>query len=323
MKVLIADDDPVTSRMLEGVLGNAGYDVVVAHDGIEACAQLARPDAAKLMILDWMMPGLSGVDVTRSVRSTQQSNYRYIILLTAKSDKAAKLEGLAAGADDFLVKPVDLEELYARIRTGERVLELEDRLVTALDRAEFRADHDGLTELFNHNAILQILNGETARSMREASCVGVLLIDIDHFKLVNDTHGHAVGDAVLKKTADIVRQTVREYDSVGRYGGEELMVVVPRCTLRDALHLAERLRKSVAREPIRTPLAQVPLTISIGVAVGRKQSAEALLRAADDALYRAKNDGRNRVENGGRVDEALSQSSTVEHNPLSAATSLQ
>jgi diguanylate cyclase (GGDEF)-like protein len=254
-----------------------------------------------------MMPGLSGIDVVERIRNSPAGAYRYVLLLTSKSDRRAMLEGLTAGVDDYLVKPFDAAELQARLRGGERVLALQDRLLAAYERAQFQADHDGLTALFNHKTILQILQSERARAMRDASSVGIIMIDVDHFKQVNDTYGHPAGDDVLTNIADVIRRTVREYDSVGRYGGEEFLVVTPHCELVDVLNLAERLRVAVAQHTAQTRTAKVAATISLGVVVGSKETVEELLHVADAALYRAKQAGRNRVEDGGRPGQSDQQ----------------
>jgi diguanylate cyclase (GGDEF)-like protein len=296
--VLIADDDPVSRRLLQVSLGNAGYRVVVATNGVEAISKLNERDCPRLAVLDWMMPEMDGVEVCRTVRSSAREPYLYIILLTAKGHQTEIIEGLEAGADDYITKPFDLQELKARLRSGKRILELQEQLVTAREQLRIQATHDSLTGLFNRMAILEALDRESTRCRREKKPLGIIMADLDHFKLINDTYGHQAGDAVLQETARRMSASLRAYDSVGRYGGEEFLMVVPGSDLVPAAELAERLRQGVAAQPVSVDGATIAVTLSLGVAVfaeglGRPQE---LLRQADEALYAAKDHGRNRVE---------------------------
>jgi two-component system cell cycle response regulator len=297
-EVLIADDDPVSRRLLQVSLGNAGYRVDAAADGAEALRVLNQPDSPRLVILDWLMPGMDGVEVCRMVRASAREPYQYIILLTAKGHQTEIIEGLEAGADDYITKPFDLQELKARLRAGKRILELQEQLVSAREQLRIQATHDSLTGLFNRRAIEEALDREATRCRREKKPVGVILADVDHFKLINDTYGHQAGDAVLQEIARRMSASLRAYDSVGRYGGEEFLVVVPGSDLAAAAELAERLRQGIAAQPVSTDSAMIPVTVSLGVAVSVDQPGglEDLLRRADEALYAAKDRGRNRVE---------------------------
>jgi two-component system, cell cycle response regulator len=297
-EVLIADDDPVSRRLLQVSLGNAGYRVDAAADGAEALRVLNQPDSPRLVILDWLMPGMDGVEVCRMVRASAREPYQYIILLTAKGHQTEIIEGLEAGADDYITKPFDLQELKARLRAGKRILELQEQLVSAREQLRIQATHDSLTGLFNRRAIEEALDREATRCRREKKPVGVILADVDHFKLINDTYGHQAGDAVLQEIARRMSASLRAYDSVGRYGGEEFLVVVPGSDLAAAAELAERLRQGIAAQPVSTDSAMIPVTVSLGVAVSADQPGglEDLLRRADEALYAAKDRGRNRVE---------------------------
>jgi two-component system, cell cycle response regulator len=297
-EVLIADDDPVSRRLLQVSLGNAGYRVDAAADGAEALRVLNQPDSPRLVILDWLMPGMDGVEVCRMVRASAGEPYQYIILLTAKGHQTEIIEGLEAGADDYITKPFDLQELKARLRAGKRILELQEQLVSAREQLRIQATHDSLTGLFNRRAIEEALDREATRCRREKKPVGVILADVDHFKLINDTYGHQAGDAVLQEIARRMSASLRAYDSVGRYGGEEFLVVVPGSDLAAAAELAERLRQGIAAQPVSTDSAMIPVTVSLGVAVSVDQPGglEDLLRRADEALYAAKDRGRNRVE---------------------------
>jgi two-component system, cell cycle response regulator len=298
-KVLIAEDDPVSRKVLEKFLVKWGFDVTCATSGTEALELLERRDSPRLAVLDWMMPGLEGVEVCKRVREWTNRPYIYMVLLTARSEKEDLLQGLDMGADDYLTKPFDSQELRARLHVGQRILDLQDALITARDELQFQATHDTLTGVANRGVIFDTLRREASRQTREGSGFGIILLDLDHFKWVNDTHGHAAGDAVLKETARRMAGCVRPYDVVGRYGGEEFLVVLPACDATSMPKLAERLRQAICAQPIAMPSGEVTITASMGVAVStveRPIGPDTLLHDADQALYRAKSLGRNRAE---------------------------
>lgn len=301
--LLIADDDPVSRRLLEVSLGNSGYRTMMAANGTEALRILEKQDGPRLAVLDWMMPELDGIEVCRIIRQSTRERYVYIILLTARGHQTEIVQGLEAGADDYVTKPFDLNELKARLRTGQRALELQELLVAAREQLRLQATHDSLTSLLNRMAILDVLEKELARSTRKGNSVAVIMTDLDHFKRVNDTHGHLAGDAVLRETARRMLETVRTYDSIGRYGGEEFVVVAPGCDLDAAAEQAERLRKCVSAKPVCEGDITIATTMSFGVASTSSgyAKAEQLLLAADEALYAAKHSGRNRVVVGAAV----------------------
>jgi diguanylate cyclase (GGDEF)-like protein len=297
MRILIAEDDPVSRRLLEAFLVKWEYEVVAAGDGDEASRLLQREDAPRLAILDWMMPGKDGIQVCREVRGREGQPYVYILLLSARGKKQDVIEGLETGADDYLTKPFDPFELRARLRTGRRILELQEQLISALAALRVEATHDPLTGLWNRTVILEIVQRELARAQRQETSLAVSMADLDHFKRINDTYGHLAGDAVLREVTRRLRASIRPYDEIGRYGGEEFLVVAPGCDARGALRQAERLRARIGREAMDVFEGTIPVTISLGVAVTRQaKEADSLLRAADAALYRAKNRGRNHVE---------------------------
>jgi diguanylate cyclase (GGDEF)-like protein len=299
MKILVAEDDPVSSHLLKAMVSKWGYEVVVCRDGLEAWNVLDGPECPPLAILDWMMPEIDGVELCRRLRERNKEPYVYVLLLTAKARKEDLVEGIDAGADDYLVKPFNKEELRTRLRAGVRIVELQNQLIKARDELRFQATHDPLTGVWNRAAILDALDREIARAERESSNVGVILIDLDHFKLVNDLHGHAAGDAALREAVRRFGASIRVYDFVGRYGGEEFLVVAPGCGRGVLPTLAERLRTSLSSQPIQTPEVRFPLTCSLGLAASDQLqglSSEALLRGADAALYRAKGAGRDRYE---------------------------
>jgi two-component system, cell cycle response regulator len=299
VKVLIAEDDMVSRRLLEAMLTKWGYEVTATRDGMEAWEVLQGADAPPLAILDWMMPELDGLEVCRKVRQRGQEPYIYLLLLTTKGRKENIIEGLDAGADDYLTKPFDPHELQVRLRTGMRIVKLQAEIIEAREALRVLATHDALTGVWNRRAILEMLSTELVRSSRDVLPVAVAMADLDHFKRINDTYGHVVGDAVLREAVSRMRALLRPYDAIGRYGGEEFLVVLPGCTPQDALGLAERLRSGIGQEPMAIPGGTIEVTGSIGVATNDTTApldAMALIQAADSALYRAKAGGRNRVE---------------------------
>ncbi|PYV14834.1 MAG: diguanylate cyclase response regulator [Acidobacteria bacterium] len=299
MKILVAEDDSVTRRLLKISLERWQYQVALASNGAEALDVLIGEDAPKLAILDWVMPGMDGVDVCRALRKRETGSYIYALLLTSKAAKGDLLEGLKAGADDYLIKPFDLLELQARLWTGQRILALQDQLIAAREAMTERATHDALTGVWNRAAILDILAREFHRSGREGRPLSIMMLDLDHFKHINDTRGHQAGDRVLKEAAERVLSVLRAYDALGRYGGEEFLVIAPGCEPAPAMNLAERIRGSVIDASIQTSSGPIPVTLSLGlVNLAADRDPEALLRRADQALYRAKNAGRNRSEAG-------------------------
>jgi two-component system cell cycle response regulator len=299
MKMLVADDDPVWRRMIEAMVKEWGDEPVTVSDGRQAWEALQGPDRPSLAIVDWLMPGLDGVDICRRLREEAASPYVYVLLLTAKDAKSDLVKAFEAGADDYITKPFDPEELRARLRAATRILELQGELLMAQDELRELATRDSLTGLFNRRAILDMLERELARAKREDSSVAVFLADVDHFKKVNDTYGHGGGDAVLRQISERMLGSVRAYDSVGRYGGEELLLVLPKCEEEEALRSAERTRLAVAHAPCRDGGQEIPVRVSIGIASSRTAGtfdAKALIQAADAALYRAKKAGRDRCE---------------------------
>ncbi len=299
MKILIAEDDPLSLRILESFLEKWEFDVVATRDGRAALQALQAEDGPRLAILDWMMPEMDGVELCRVLRKVKGERYIYIILLTAKDQKESIVEGIEAGADDYLIKPFDSNELRARLRAGRRILALQETLISAREALRFQASHDPLTSLWNRTAALDALHSELVRAKRTKGSLAVVMADLDHFKKINDTHGHLAGDAALRETARRIRSCVRIYDTVGRYGGEEFLVIFPGCSTDEAMEQAERLRTSIDKEPIELSHAKILATLSLGVAVtGGAEDIDALslLRGADGALYRAKAGGRNRVE---------------------------
>ena len=298
MRILIAEDDALSRTLLERTLQRAGYAVISVKNGAQAIAELVKQDAPRLALLDWIMPEMDGVEVCREIRRRTGQAYTYLILLSSRESKEDIVAGLESGADDYLTKPFDVDELKARLRTGHRILKLEDHLVEARESMRFQATHDLLTSLWNRGVIVELMTHEIMRSRRERSCTAVMMCDIDHFKSVNDQYGHAIGDEVLREVARRLHNAVRSYDMVGRYGGEEFLVALNKCNPGSAVSRAENLREKIAGRPIQTANKPVPVTISVGLALSTEFTectVEEIMHHADMALYAAKAAGRNCV----------------------------
>ena len=298
MKILVADDDAMSRRLLQKTLERAGYEVVAVENGRLALEELCRAEGPRLALLDWEMPEVDGPGVCRAVRERRNKTYVYMVFLTSKETNDDKVEGLRSGADDYLTKPFHPEELKARLRTGQRILDLEDRLVEAREEMRFKATHDALTGLWNRGVITDLLDRELARAHREGKSTALLLCDIDHFKSINDTHGHPVGDEVLREVARRLLAAVRSYDFVGRYGGEEFLIVLNNCDPSSALGRAEQMRAAIANREVITDHGPIALTMSVGLlrtADWGELRAESHLTEVDAALYAAKAAGRNCV----------------------------
>ena len=300
MKILIADDSIVSRHLLDATLRRWGYEVVVACDGNEAWQILQSENAPKIAILDWMMPGLTGPEVCRRVRATAKDKdiYTYILLLSSKSQREDLIEGMESGADDYLTKPFDQHELQVRLRPGVRILELQHELISAREELRDQATKDFLTRIWNRSSILDILSRELQRGVRENRPVGLVLADLDKFKSVNDTYGHFAGDAVLREFVRRMSGSIRPYDAIGRYGGEEFLIVLPGCDVNVTEKQSERMRDALANDPMWFNEEAQLVTCSFGATAwvpGITATEEALIRVADDALYAAKRQGRNRV----------------------------
>ncbi len=293
MKILIAEDDFISCKALENNLKEWGYEVVSARDGNEAW-ELTRSNDIRLAILDWNMPGIDGIELSNKIRNEYQkedSKYIYIILLTGRGGQDDIIQGLSTGADDYMTKPYSFVELKYRVQNGERIIKNEDKRIRL-------ASLDNLTKLWNRNKIFDVLDTELKRGERENTPTGVVMIDIDHFKRINDRYGHLIGDEVLVQVADRLKNAIRPYDSIGRYGGDEILVVLPNCANEEAKNIAKRLYDSVANEKIPTKVGSLKINISIGCASNEKflqVSKMELIQASDNALLSAKKKGRDRI----------------------------
>jgi len=297
MQILIADDDPVSGKILEKNLRKWGYKTILAKNGNKAWQALQKT-GLRLALLDWMMPEVTGLELCQRIRQVTKPNYTYIILLTSKDELQDIIKGLEAGADDYMTKPVNFLELHARLQTGRRILALEDHLLKTQKRLYELSTRDNLTALWNRATILQFLQEELEQGAREKSPTSAIMLDVDLFKIVNDTYGHLAGDAVLRGIAAGLVKNVRLYDKIGRYGGDEIFIVLPNCSLTNVAKIAERLRLACARNKIRVPGGRISVTLSLGCVSSEamdRPSVDRMIFACDRALYQAKHRGRNRV----------------------------
>lgn len=295
MKALVADDDTASRLLLEKMLTKWGYEVVTASSGEEAWKALTSDDSPDIAVLDWMMPELDGVEVCRRIRALELSSPPYLLLLTGRDNKQDIATGLESGASDYLQKPVDRDELRARLLVGKRFAELNRKLLDTQAELRRQALTDPLTHIMNRRAIFGRLTEEIARAPRQGLPLSIGVLDIDHFKAINDRFGHAGGDTVLQVVVERGHNTLRAYDAIGRIGGEEFLLVMPGVGPRDTEIVLERLRRAVADRPVSAQGQEVTVTVSIGGAVCQGETMDELLKLADDALYKAKNQGRNRV----------------------------
>ena len=291
MKILIAEDCVILSRNLARNISNWGYQVVTARNGTEAWNSILT-DNIRLAILDWMMPGIDGIALCRKIRKElpkNKSEYVYIILLTGKNQQEDIIEGLSSGADDYMIKPANLLELKVRLINGSRIINLEDKRIQL-------ATTDSLTDLWNRRKIFEFLGEELERGKREPIYIGTIMIDIDNFKQINDNFGHSIGDKVLSEVAFRLKHSLRLYDKIGRYGGDEILIVLPNCDQNNVKVIAERLKQVICSNKINTTAGDLDITISLGGASTQnlqKISLDKLLENSDNALYLAKQQGRN------------------------------
>ena len=299
MKILIADDDVVLRQMLEAELRRAGHDVVTVGDG-RAAWELLEAERIRLVVADWLMPGLDGASLIRRVRDAGWPGYTYAILLTARNGQGDVVEGFSMGADDYVTKPFRADELVARIGAGVRILEVERRLSESLAREEARATRDSLTGLPNRRALCDHARAEISRAVREKTSVGLIMVDLDDFKSINDRFGHAAGDEALRRVAGVLQESRRAYDFTGRWGGDEFLVILPGATASQAGRVAERIRASIHAIELPVGMASTAtVRASLGVAAAcpaaSPVSLDELIARADDAMYRTKRDGGDRV----------------------------
>ncbi|MFY9256753.1 MAG: diguanylate cyclase [Fuerstiella sp.] len=298
VRVLIAEDDLIAQAMLVSALESWGYRPILATDGREALDIMSQPDPPQMAILDWTMPSMSGIEVCRHIRQHNPIPYTFIVLLTHRDEQTDRLTGLESGADDFVTKPFDPRELRLRLRTGLRILQLQQQLEDARDASRLEANSDQLTGLWNRRSLHPRLEREIARCRESRRSLSVIMLDIDHFKSINDGAGHAYGDSALKLVAQTIKQGARADDFVGRFGGDEFIVVLPGADEDVAKRAAERIRLDISSSQLLSVENPFSITVSIGVAEVTGIAVltpEIALSMADRALYAAKRAGRNRV----------------------------
>jgi diguanylate cyclase (GGDEF)-like protein len=304
-RILVVDDHPDNVDILDARLSSRGYVVETATNGQEALDKV-QANPPHLILCDVMMPLMDGYEVSRRIKADTALPYVPIILVTARDSTQDKVEGLDAGADDYITKPINFPELEARMRSMLRIKKLQDELDEANKRLKKLSITDGLTGLFNHRHIQQLLRDEWQRTQRTDEPLAVVMLDLDKFKQVNDTYGHPTGDVILYETARILEDTAREIDMVGRYGGEEFVGILPNTDEDAAAQFAERVRKRVESHVFRDEDTEVRMTMSCGLAAYPDEAVDApeeLLKRADEALYAAKEGGRNRVVSASKLEE--------------------
>ena len=304
MKALVVEDDLSTRLLIKKIAENEGYEILAAEDGYEGWKIFQKEkDNIYIALLDWMMPKMDGIELCRRIRKASVTHYIYILFLTSKRDIEAIIEGLEIGGDDYMTKPFAREELASRIRVAGRVAVLERKLNEANKKLHVLAITDPLTRILNRRELLKRLQGEIYRGCREKRFYCLIMLDIDHFKRVNDTLGHTAGDMVLIEIADRLKAELRPYDLIGRYGGEEFLIGTPGANSEIGRNIAERIRSSICKKPFHAGNKELDITASLGVtsaipAENKKDIIhllEDMIERADGALYMAKDAGRNRV----------------------------
>ncbi len=300
MRILIAEDDIISRKMLGRALVRMGHEVISAEDGVEA-ERILQKEQLSLVIADWEMPNMDGVELVRRIRASEEERYVYVILLTSRTGKEDMVSGLKSGADDYITKPFDSDELMVRIRAGERIIRLQEELAERNVQLEEMALVDGLTSVANRRAFDTEFKKLRFHSTRFKRPFSLLMLDIDHFKLYNDNLGHEAGDEALRSVAQTLVENVRTSDTVFRYGGEEFVVLLPETALEGANLVANKLCHTIEISGISHPGNPPYGVVTVSAGVGSFDPSEAgsdqaVLGQADQALYRAKANGRNRVE---------------------------
>jgi diguanylate cyclase (GGDEF)-like protein len=299
MKVLIAEDENISRRKLEKFLEDLDYEVISCKDGLEAWNIIQSENAPSLLILDWMMSGMDGVEICRKVRKLAREPYTFILLLTSKGEQEDIIEGMEAGADDYITKPFNQNELRVRLAAGKRIVKLNEEILDMRNDLKRQAIYDELTGVYNRHYMVEILEKEFSRALRYQTELSCLLLDLDYFKEINDTFGHAFGDMVLREFSTCLKHEARKTDIPFRYGGEEFMLLLPNTDIGGALNVAEKIRSACETKKYDDGNNSTTVTISIGIASVKQNQlidGKEFMAFADKALYRAKTEGRNRVE---------------------------
>lgn len=308
-RVLLVEDDPIQASVTKSILMKVGYEVLLAEDGINAI-KLVKSEKPDIILLDVILPGMDGYEVCRWLKLDESSKGIPVIMLTVKKELSDKISGLQIGADDYLPKPYNELELNARIYASLRTKALQDelklknkQLEDLLERVNYMAITDALTGLFNRRHFRVVLTSEYERAKRYRTPFSLVMIDIDHFKKINDTFGHDVGDAVLKEVSDIFLKNVREIDTASRYGGEEFIIILPNTDKAHSLIVAERIRQQIENHEFDKVGRRISVSIGVsGMPDAEAENEEKLIRCADFAMYRAKQLGRNRTVTAGVIE---------------------
>lgn len=292
--VVVVEDEADIRELISYILESRGYQTISFENPVKAMAHLAS-HPVDIIVSDVMMPEMDGIEFCSQIKNKNKNTY--FILLTAKGEKSDVTNGLNIGADDYIIKPFDFTEFIARVKAGERIVKNHKRLVYLNEQLEKMADTDGLTRLKNRRYFITHAQKELNRARRYNHTLAVLMIDIDHFKTINDTYGHLTGDLVLKKLARVLTKHARESDIISRYGGEEFVILIPETNPRKAYFTAEKLRKVIEKTDFTVDKNTISVTVSIGLALktpSNDHTLETLIDKADKALYQAKNSGRNK-----------------------------
>jgi len=312
MKILLAEDITVTRKLVKRILENNGYKVIEARDGQEAWEILQKEkEEINLALIDWLMPQLNGLQLCRKIKATENQGYTYIIFLTGKVDIDDVVEGLESGADDYVTKPFDKRELISRIDVGKRFIQLHQKLREANHQLHILSITDGLTQILNRRALLERLEEELYRASRENAFFSLVMLDIDHFKRVNDKYGHQAGDKVLVEVVNRVKSKLRPYDIIGRYGGEEFVVGIFGADKEMGINKAEDFRRCIDEKEFEYNDKKLKISISLGISYQKIEDSKSdisqllddLSKKADGALYRAKETGRNKVVCADKLDK--------------------
>jgi len=303
MKILIVEDESISRIVLARTLEKNKYEVLKAKDGQEGWEIFKKEkDDIYIVILDWIMPKINGLKLCSMIKNATLSHYVYIIFLTSKRDIKDIVKGLEAGADDYLTKPFDRKELLARVNVGLRIIKLESALKEANEKLHILAITDSLTEILNRRAVIDSLIKEISRSGRERKPLCIAMLDIDHFKAINDTYGHVAGDKVLVEVVTRAKAGLRPYDIIGRFGGEEFVIGIVNTDQEKSIEITERIRKNICEMPFRVGRKNLNVSVSIGLTnitppeiIDPTGVLDEMIKIADDALYEAKEMGRNKV----------------------------
>ena len=296
-RVLVAEGDSDTRLRLLHLLREWGFSVVVATDGIEALGVVELQQLPDFFFINRSLAGMNGIELCRRICDRFSEHSPYIVMMGKPTGRQDVVESLESGATEYLTTPFDEQELRARLIVAVRTLDRHDSLISSREQFREQATRDALTGVWNRRGILEILERELDRAEHNGRSTGILMLDLDHFKNVNDAHGHLAGDLVLQEVARRLCRKLRAYDRLGRYGGEEFLIVVPATNERELCELAERIRASTESEAVPTELINFRITFSVGAAIAKPgdRSKAKLIAVADEALYEAKKSGRNRI----------------------------